>query len=119
MGMELLASPEMCIRVGKVEIHQDRRDALIEGRRIELTAGEFELLSLLLRNAGRVFARQEILRELHGDHFAITDRAVDVRILGLRKKLGVAAADLETVRGAGYRWREPQAPAPQSERAPS
>lgn len=108
--------PADWIRVGEVELRLARGELLVDGHPIKLTVGEFELLSLLLRNVGRVFARQEILRELHGDHFAITDRAVDVRILGLRKKLGVAAAELETVRGVGYRWRELQAPKPKGER---
>ncbi len=114
--MEVLALPEVCIRVGNIEIRPDHRDVLVDGQPIALTAGEFELLSLFLRNVGRIFGRQEILRELHGDHFAITDRAVDVRVLGLRKKLGAAAASLQTVRGAGYCWRGAQSLDPRGER---
>ena len=53
-----------------------------------------------------MFSRQQILDGVHGDNYAITDRAVDVQIVGLRKKLGDAGKYIETVRGVGYRFKE-------------
>ena len=58
------------------------------------------------RRPGWVFTRQQILDAVHGDNYAITDRAVDVQIVGLRKKLGSAGESIQTVRGVGYRFRQ-------------
>ena len=74
--------------------------------RSELTATEFKLLYFLAQRPGWVFTRQQILDGVHGDNYAITDRAVDVQVVGLRKKLGEAGAYIETVRGVGYRFKE-------------
>ena len=64
------------------------------------------MLVCLARKPGWVFTRHQILDAVHGDNYAITDRAVDVQIVGLRKKLGTAGEQIQTVRGVGYRFRE-------------
>ena len=64
------------------------------------------VLQVLAERPGWVFTRQQILDGVHGDNYAITDRAVDVQIVGLRKKLGRAGKYIETVRGVGYRFKE-------------
>jgi two-component system phosphate regulon response regulator PhoB len=87
-------------------IHPGRHEVLVGGQRLELTSTEFRVLHLLASKPGWVFSRQQILDGVHGDNYAITDRAVDVQIVGLRKKLGPAGKYVETVRGVGYRFRE-------------
>jgi len=71
---------------------------------IELSHTEFRLLTLLAGRPGWVFTRQEILNGLYGKRHAVSDRAVDVQIVGLRKKLGASGQHIRTVRGVGYRF---------------
>jgi two-component system, OmpR family, alkaline phosphatase synthesis response regulator PhoP len=94
------------IRMGELVIHSGRHEVLVRGELVELTATEFKLLRFLAKRPGWVFSRQQILDGVHGDNYAITDRAVDVQIVGLRKKLGSAGSCIETVRGVGYRFKE-------------
>ena len=79
---------------------------LVRGKPVELTATEFKLLYFLAQRPGWVFTRQQILDGVHGDNYAITERAVDVQVVGLRRKLGPAGGYIETVRGVGYRFKE-------------
>ena len=79
---------------------------LVDGLPVELSATEFRVLQVLARKPGWVFTREQILDAVHGDSYAITNRAVDVQVVGLRRKLGAAGAYIETVRGVGYRLKE-------------
>jgi two-component system phosphate regulon response regulator PhoB len=79
---------------------------LVDGKSVELTFTEFGILSYLARRPGWVFTRSQIVDAVRGDDYFVTDRAVDVQIVGLRKKLGPASKYIETVRGVGYRFRE-------------
>lgn len=83
-----------------------RHQVFIDDAPVELTSTEFRVLVFLARRPGWVYTRQQILDGVHGDKYAITDRAVDVQIVGLRKKLGTAGRYIETVRGVGYRFKE-------------
>lgn len=83
-----------------------RHQVFIDDASVELTSTEFRVLVFLARRPGWVYTRQQILDGVHGDKYAITDRAVDVQIVGLRKKLGTAGRYIETVRGVGYRFKE-------------
>ena len=83
-----------------------RHEVLHRGKAIELTATEFKLLQFLARRPGWVFTRQQIVDGVKGEDYPVTDRAVDVQIVGLRKKLGGAGEYIETVRGVGYRFKE-------------
>jgi two-component system phosphate regulon response regulator PhoB len=94
------------IAIRNLVIRPRRHEVLVDGTPIELTATEFRVLALLAGSPGWVFTRKQILDGVHGDNYAITERAVDVQIVGLRKKLGPAGAYLETVRGVGYRFKE-------------
>ncbi len=76
------------------------------GENVDLTVSEFKLLSRLATRPGWVFTRTQIVDAIHGEGYAVTDRAVDVQIVGLRKKLGACGAYIETVRGVGYRFKE-------------
>ena len=90
------------------EIHIDsgRRKVLIDNTLITLTFTEFEILKFLMRHPGWVFTRNDIVDNVHGENYPVTDRSVDVQIVGLRKKLGTAGKYIETVRGVGYRMQE-------------
>ncbi len=89
-----------------LEIHPGRREVVYDGKRIELTNTEFKVLHLLARRPGWVFTRYQIVDRVHGEHYPVTERSVDVQIVGLRKKLGKAGVFVETVRGVGYRFRD-------------
>ena len=60
-------------------------------------------LALLAANPGRVFTRNQIIREVKGDNYPVTARAIDMHMVNLRRKLGEWADHIETVRGVGYR----------------
>jgi two-component system phosphate regulon response regulator PhoB len=94
------------IAAGDIALDRQRREVLVFGGRVELTFSEFEILWLLAGNPGRVFTRAQIVESIKGTDAAITVRAVDVRLVGLRRKLGAAAGSIETVRGVGYRFAD-------------
>ncbi len=75
----------------------------INGEPLELTLSEYKILDLLVRNKNRVFTRSSIIDRISDGQKIVTDRTIDVQILGLRRKLGVWAEHLKTVRGVGYR----------------
>lgn len=81
------------------------RDVKRDGQSIDLTYSEFEMLALFLRHPGRVFSRNQIVSRVKGDDYPVTDRAVDVQMVNLRRKLGEWGNHLETVRGVGYRLK--------------
>ncbi|MSR42812.1 MAG: response regulator transcription factor [Pedosphaera sp.] len=83
-----------------------RHQLSVSGKKIELTATEFKLITLLIQRRGRVQNREQLLKEVWGyDHF-IDTRTVDTHMRRLREKLGKAARFLDTVRGVGYRFTE-------------
>ncbi len=86
-------------------IHPGRREVLINGEPVQLTFTEFGILHYLAIRPGWVFARTQIVDAVRGDDYFVTDRSVDVQIVGLRKKLGPAGKYIETVRGVGYRFK--------------
>jgi two-component system phosphate regulon response regulator PhoB len=94
------------IRIHELTIHLGRHEVLVDDEPVPLSSTEFRVLRFLAGKPGWVFSRQQILDGVHGDNYAITDRAVDVQIVGLRKKLGSAGRYIETVRGVGYRCKE-------------
>jgi two-component system phosphate regulon response regulator PhoB len=94
------------IEIHNLVIHSGRHEVRVEGEVVPLSSTEFRVLRFLAARPGWVFSRQQILDGVHGDNYAITDRAVDVQIVGLRKKLGSAGRYIETVRGVGYRFKE-------------
>jgi len=94
------------IRVHDIEIHPGRRTVTLQGEPVTLTYTEFQVLSILARRPGWVFTRSQIVDMVRGDDYPVTDRSVDVQIVGLRKKLGRFGDTIETVRGVGYRLKE-------------
>ncbi|MBC8401401.1 MAG: response regulator [Candidatus Marinimicrobia bacterium] len=89
-----------------ISISLGRRQVKVDETKIELTFTEFEILHLLLRHPGWVFTRNQIVDQVRGDNYPVTDRSVDFQIVGLRKKLGDTGDLVETVRGVGYRIKE-------------
>lgn len=94
------------ISVHDLVIHPGRHEVLYKGKKIDLTYTEFRVLQFLARRPGWVYTRQQIVDAVRGEDYAVTDRSVDVQIVGLRRKLGEAGELIETVRGVGYRFRE-------------
>jgi len=94
------------LSIHNLAIDTRRYKVSADGHEIVLTSTEFKVLHLLASQPGRVFTRYQIVDGVHGDDYPVTDRSVDVQIVGLRKKLGDAGAFIETVRGIGYRFRE-------------
>jgi len=87
-------------------IHPGRHEVLVHGDAVQLTSTEFRVLHFLARRPGWVFTRSKIVDAVHGEDYPVTERSVDVQIVGLRKKLGEAGKYIETVRGVGYRFKE-------------
>ena len=94
------------LKIDSVRIDQTKRKVFLKETEIDLTFSEFEILLLLLKKPGWVFTRAQIVNLIRGTNHAITDRSVDVQIVGLRKKLGDLGGLIETVRGVGYRFKE-------------
>jgi two-component system phosphate regulon response regulator PhoB len=94
------------IRIHGIEIHPGRRQVALGDRQIDLTYTEFQVLHYLAKRPGWVFTRSQIVDAVRGDDYPVTDRSVDVQIVGLRKKLGAYGTYIETVRGVGYRFKE-------------
>jgi two-component system phosphate regulon response regulator PhoB len=94
------------IEIHDLEIHPGRREVRVAGVPVDLTYTEFQVLHCLARRPGWVFTRAQIVDAVRGDNYPVTDRSVDVQVVGLRKKLGAAGRYIETVRGVGYRFRE-------------
>ena len=88
-------------------INSDMQVAKLGDEEISLTYSEFEIMKLFVQNPGRVYSRSQLLNVLRGDHgFDIAERAIDVQIVNLRKKLGDFGSNILTVRGVGYKLSE-------------
>ena len=94
------------VQIHELEIHPGRRSVVAKGTALDLTYTEFQVLYILARRPGWVFTRYQIVDGVRGDDYPVTERSVDVQIVGLRKKLGSYGKYIETVRGVGYRFRE-------------
>jgi two-component system alkaline phosphatase synthesis response regulator PhoP len=98
------------LKAGDLEIDRDRFEVRLQGRPVALTHKEFELLAALVGTPGRVFGREELLDLVWGRDGFVEPRTVDVHLARLRAKFAAAklpAPAIETVRGVGYRFREP------------
>ena len=91
--------------MGPVALWPTRREVTCDGRGLQLTQREFDLLVFLMRDPGVVFTREQLLRRVWGWDFDGGSRTVDVHVQQLRAKLGDASELIETVRGVGYRMR--------------
>ncbi len=94
------------IKIHDIVVNPGRHEVLVKGESLILTATEFSILHFLARRPGWVFSRDQIISAVKGDDYPVTERSVDVQIVGLRKKLGDSGDIIETVRGVGYRFKE-------------
>ena len=98
-GLDIVSS-------GPVEVDRGRHRVLVDQKQLELTPSEFRLLDTMIRHPGRAFDRSELINAALGADTLALERTIDVHIRSLRKKLGVHADVIQTVRGVGYRFRE-------------
>ena len=94
------------LKTDELVIHPGRHEVLLQGQPIPLTVTEFRLLHLLAGRPGWVFTRSQIVNEIHGEDYPVSDRSIDVQIVSLRKKLGAFGSRIETIRGIGYRFKD-------------
>lgn len=93
------------VSCGPIEIDRAHHTVRVDGQSASLTLSEFKTLELFMRRPGVVFSRYQIVDAVHGEDYPVTDRSVDVQIVGLRRKLGRYGDLVETVRGVGYRMK--------------
>ncbi|MEM7109903.1 MAG: response regulator transcription factor [Bacteroidota bacterium] len=110
-GVDQLIEPEVNNPVEmrsfkKLTIDSEKYKAYIDQNELKLTYSEFKLLYLFTNRPGKVYSRNQIIEKLNGIDYIVTERSIDVQIVGLRKKLGKYKDYLETVRGIGYRLKE-------------
>lgn len=92
--------------VGSVDIDMDRFEVRVDGSVVAFTRTELRLLCVLLTRPGRVYSRDRLVDKVMGESAWITDRTIDVHVRAIRKKLGLHADMIETIRGVGYRCRD-------------
>jgi two-component system alkaline phosphatase synthesis response regulator PhoP len=114
-GAGLQEEEEKALTVGGISIDRKTREVRVEGREVELTTTEFDLLRVLAEHPGWVYSREELLESVWGYNYLGDSRLVDVHIANLRKKIGDDPADpqfVRTVRGVGYKLQSPGADRP-------
>ena len=97
--------PVTVLQQGELKLDTARHMAFYRDKPLDLFATEFALLKHFISSPEIVFSRNQIIAAIHGPDYPVTDRSVDVQILGLPKKLGEAGDMIETIRGIGYRFR--------------
>jgi two-component system alkaline phosphatase synthesis response regulator PhoP len=105
-GLQKSTVESPVIRVDTLEINRLNYTVRLGGKDLIFPKKEFELLSILASNRGKVFSREMLLNNVWGSEVVVVDRTVDVHIRKIREKLGEAAELIETVKGVGYRFRE-------------
>lgn len=93
------------VRCAGLVINKELHTAKISGVMLDLTVSEFEILLLLAAHPDRVYTRNQIINQIKGNDYPVTERAIDVQMVNLRRKLGNWGAAIETVRGVGYRLK--------------
>jgi two-component system phosphate regulon response regulator PhoB len=93
---------------GPLHIDRSAHRVTVQGKEVQLTATEYRLLLALVERRGRVQSRSQLLQAAWDAHPDIQTRTVDMHVQRLRTKLGSAGSLIETVRGFGYRFREPE-----------
>ena len=95
------------LRVGELTIDRDRHSFTVKGKPVSLTKLEFQILWFLMENRGKVFSREQLLNGVWEGEAFVVDRTVDVHMKSIRQKLGKCRGLIETVRGSGYRFIDP------------
>ncbi len=100
------AGEQEVIQVHDLTIDPARHEVWAKDSKADLTRTEFDILHTLAKRPGLVLSRYQIVNAIHESGYVVTDRAVDVQIVALRRKLGPCGQYIETVRGVGYRFRD-------------
>jgi two-component system phosphate regulon response regulator PhoB len=100
-------STEKLVYCQGVTIDPAKHRVAVDDKPIRLTRSEFRLLETLAREPGRVFSRSDLIDAALGDDTLVMERTIDVHIRAVRRKMGDRADLIETVRGVGYRFRDP------------
>jgi two-component system, OmpR family, response regulator RegX3 len=103
-------APTGPVRIGELEVDPGARRVLLAGEEIQLARKEFDLLAELVRHAGQVVSREDLMARVWDENWFGSTRTLDVHIRWLRQKLGDDPADpryLATVRGVGFRFTGP------------
>jgi DNA-binding response OmpR family regulator len=87
-------------------IDHNKHIVTVDNEVVILTPSEFQLLAMLVKKKGWVFTRGQIIDGIRGENYAVTERSIDVVVVGLRKKLGNYGKAIETVRGIGYKFKD-------------
>lgn len=95
--------PVKTLQIAGLEMNLDRHTVTSDGKRVELTLKEYELLHLFMEHPSLVFTREQLMEKIWGNSFVGETRTVDVHIGTLRTKLGSCGEYIKTVRGVGYR----------------
>ena len=103
---EVAPAESHLLKAGPLTIDTSKHAVLVEGQPVRLTLTEFKLLSALVSARGRVLTRDQLMDKAMGSDVFVTDRAIDVHITAIRKKLGEAHWLIQTVRGVGYKLQE-------------
>lgn len=104
---ELIESDEGTLEVGPIQLNVDRHNVLVSGTPVQMPLKEFELLELLMRNAGRVLTRGQLMDRIWGSNYVGDGKTLDVHIKRIRSKIEADPANpvlLTTIRGLGYRF---------------
>ena len=104
-GKTAVAKPQL-VRIGGLEMNLSEHTVTADGRRVQLTLKEYELLHTFMMSPGRAFTREQLLSAVWCGDFLGETRTVDVHVGTLRQKLGRCGAYIRTVRGVGYRMEE-------------
>ena len=103
---QVLPGDDENIEIDELVLAPGKFSATLSGKKLELTAGDFRLLHFLASHRGWVYTRYQIVDAIRGQGYVVTERAIDVQVAGLRKKLGDYGHYIETVRGVGYRFKD-------------
>lgn len=113
--LEQPASQEGPLEVNGVRINPGTREVVSNSNKVELTTFEFDILQLLMRSAGKVVSRDDLMEHLYNRKATAFDRSIDMHISHLRKKLETGRPLIKTIRGAGYQFcRTPEEQAEQA-----
>ncbi len=105
-ALEEVPEDEEELSRGPLHMNSARRSVMLNGQELDLTCSEFNILYHLAKRPGWVFTRNQIVNAIRGDDYPVTERAIDVQIVGLRRKMGAFGELIETVRGIGYRFSQ-------------
>ncbi|HBM16021.1 MAG TPA: DNA-binding response regulator [Lentisphaeria bacterium] len=92
------------LKIGGIKINLNSREVFLNDEKLELTFSRFQILALFLRYPDTVFSRKEIIVKIKGEDYPVTERAIDVHIVELRRKLKAYGKQIKSIRSVGYKF---------------